>query len=209
MEHKTSLDSESLVDFTFTLSLRVKDFTTLDTLALSLQFHAAFDLLGRLDVLDLVAHAVDSPLAARFVQSLLHFVVQVFTLLERAIEFEQADFTSHGSLGKKGNSSDWLSHAVRCLKRVLNLEVKHSVDFDLDIVFRDGCLRVDVQHLLFQRVLVGDGFSNWNLPIESWTESAGVLAEALNDRGGLLSYQVEWHEPVEHHLHSLISNLLI
>ena len=56
------LDALGDVDLGLALALGVEDLGALDALALGLQLHGAPDLVGRLDVLDLVAHALDAPL---------------------------------------------------------------------------------------------------------------------------------------------------
>ena len=85
-------------------------------------------------------------------------------------------------------------HGVRCLVCVANAEVKDAVDFDLDVVLGDGELLVDVEDLLLEGMVVGDGVHEGDLEIETGLECATIAAESFDHELVALRHHHEWEE---------------
>ena len=68
LENGGLLDTLGYVDLGLFLLLAVEDLRAFDALAFRLQLHRTPNLLGRLDVLDLIAHAFDAPLCGRLIE---------------------------------------------------------------------------------------------------------------------------------------------
>jgi len=97
-QNLTLLEAFSYVDFGLSFTFGVEDFAPLNALAFCLQLHRPLYLFRRFDVLDFVAHAVNTPLLARIVQTTLDVDVQVVSLFERAVQVQETNFRTHRSL---------------------------------------------------------------------------------------------------------------
>jgi hypothetical protein len=79
------LDTLGDVDLGLFLLLTVENLRALDSLAFRLQLHRTPNLLGRLDILDLIAHAFNAPFCGRFIERGLDVGVQALSLKKCAI----------------------------------------------------------------------------------------------------------------------------
>lgn len=68
-----------------------------------------------------------------------------------------------------------------------NLEVQDSIDFDLNVVSRNSVLRIDIKHLLLERVTVSDRLHERNFKVETGLHQARKLSKSLNDHLVLLA----------------------
>ena len=68
---------------------------------------------------------------------------------------------------------------VRCFVRVCDLEIKNTINLDLDIIFCDCTLLVDGKHLLLERMVVRNCIYYWYLKVKTRVKSTGILAESL------------------------------
>jgi hypothetical protein len=175
------LESFGLVDLALTFTLRVENLGALDSLGLCLQLHAAADLLWRLNILEFVSEHVNSPLDSGFVKRALNLNVKVVALFECAIEVEKSDLRAHARLGQERHGSDGVGYSVGSLVGISDFVVQDSVDLDFDVVFGDGGLGVDVEHVFLQVVHVGYLFKDWDFEAETGARLAGVATEALDD----------------------------
>ena len=76
---------------------------------------------------------------------------------------------------------DGVFDKVRSFVGVSDSEVEHTIDLDLDVILRDGGLRVNVEDLLLKTVLVGNSLENGDFKSETGLDSAREKAEAFND----------------------------
>ena len=80
---------------------------------------------------------------------------------------------------------------VRRLVRVLDLEVKNAIDFDLHVISSYCTLLIDRQHLLLQRVVVRDSLQYRQLEVEARLQDAGEFAKTFDHVHVPLRYQDE------------------
>jgi hypothetical protein len=74
-----------MIDLTCLLTFRREDFTPLVSNRFSLQLHSSLDCAWWLDVLDLVPHALETPIFADFVYVKFDVVVEVVFCFESLI----------------------------------------------------------------------------------------------------------------------------
>jgi hypothetical protein len=91
-------------------------------------------------------------------------------------------------LRKLRNREVIVGDAVRGARRVEHLQVQHTVDADLHVVFRDADLLGDIERLLLQAVAVGDPLHERNQYMEAGRHRAAVLAEDFDDVRALLRH---------------------
>src|SRR5688572_3115022 len=79
-----------------------------------------------------------------------------------------------------------VGNAVGSALRIQNLQIKHAVHANLDVVARDTDLLGNVHCLFLQGMSVADHVQKWNEDVESGVESSAVFAEAFHDVRALL-----------------------
>jgi hypothetical protein len=111
-EYGSLFDTFSDIDLGLSFTLGVEYFRSFDSLALSLELHTSPDLFRRLDVLDLIAHALDAPLLGGLVKCALDIFIEGLTLLECAVQFYSANLTAHRGLSKEADCANRLVHLI-------------------------------------------------------------------------------------------------
>lgn len=62
---------------------------------------------------------------------------------------------------------DGVIHIVRCFEGVGDSKVEHTINFDFYVVGSNGCLRVNIEHLFFQTVMIRNRLEDGDLEFEA------------------------------------------
>jgi hypothetical protein len=157
LKYLAHFETFSLVDSGLALALGVQNFGTLYSLRLSLEFHAAPDLLWRLDVFQLVAQHLNTPSISSILKCRLDLHIEVVSLFKGAVQVDKTNFRAHAGLSEERHGINCIVDSIRCLVCVRNAVVKNSINLDLDVVFCDGSLGGNVEDLFLKAVHVSHG----------------------------------------------------
>ena len=141
---------------------------------------------------------------ASLLQGFSDWVIQTGSLLEGVVEIELSDLTTHGGLGEKGQGLDGSGYRVRRLVCIADSEIEHSVNLDFDIVACDSWLLIDVEHLLFEWMVVSYCVHPGHLKVKTSLHNAIVFAKGLDHELVPLGDHDEWEESAWHVLKSQI-----
>lgn len=181
-----ALDTLGHIDFALHFSFGLKNFGPFDSFTFGLELHASSNLVGWLDVFDLVPHAVDAPLDTGCVESNLDVGVQTIPLFESPVQHQLPYFRPHACLSEQRQRIDGVIDGIGCLVGVIDLEEQDSVDFDFDVVLGNGCLPVNVDHLFLQTVVVRHFVKEWKFKAKARLQHSCKLAKPLYHFGFLL-----------------------
>ncbi len=177
-----------LVDLGVALAFGVQDDGALFALRAHLLLHGAQDVLGRIDVLDLVAQHLDAPGRGSLVEFGDDILVDRLPLFEGAVELDLADLAAERRLRELDDREAVVGDAVGCLAGLQHLQIQHSVHADLHVVPGDADLLRDVHRLFLQVVLVGDALDERDEDMKARLDRAAVAAEILDDKRALLRH---------------------
>src|SRR5882757_8467431 len=176
------------VDLGITLSFGGQHHGALFALRAHLLLHGLQHVLGRRDVLDLVAQNFDPPRSRRLVQFTHDVGIDGAARLEGAVEFDLADLAAQRGLRQLRNGEPEIGDAVRGEMRIHHLHVEHRIDAHLDVVAGDADLLGDIDRDFLETMPVRDLLDEWNEDMEAGLEGAAVLAQVLDHECTLLRH---------------------
>ena len=115
-----------------------------------------------------------------------NLLVQSIPLLEKIIERKLTDFRSHGGLREIDNRISIVFNIIRSLLGVNNLDVKHSINMQVNIILGDSHLRCDLDGLLSQIMNVLNGVDKRHLEVKTRLQLPLEFLESMQQDSILL-----------------------
>jgi hypothetical protein len=156
-----------------------------------LRLHRVQDLLGRREILDLVAQHLYAPGERGLVDGVDDLAVDDVALLESLVQFELADHAAQRRLRKLRDRDDVVRRAVARLLGVRHLEIQDAVHLKLRVVARDANLAGDIERHFLQAVLVRDVVDEGDQEVQARRERGVKAPEPLDDPRVLLRHDLD------------------
>lgn len=128
-------------------TLRIQDLCSLGTLGRNLLMHALDDFGWRVNVANLVTEALDTPVCCCRVDSFDNVGVQMSAFCQRAIQCHLTNLCTHGRLSKLGNRVLGILNPIRCLVRIYDSKVKHTIQVQRYVVCKERGLLTSGHYL--------------------------------------------------------------
>ena len=179
------------VDGGLALAFALEDLRAFGALGGDLAVHGADDLVGGVDVADLVAEADDAPVSGGFVDGFGDVGVEGRAFAEDVVERQAADLAAHGRLGELGDGVFGVFDAVAGFVGVEDAGVEDAVEFEGDVVGGDGALAGDFHRGFFQAFDVGDAVDDGDEDGDAGFEDAVEFTHSFDYPGGLLGDEAD------------------